>query len=129
MVRQYRHGASQVVLELPGGRVDSSDALPEDAGCRELAEETGFLATNIRTVASFYVNPATHTNRVHTCVATGVVQVSAPRLDEGEEGLSVELVPIAEIVGGLFSGKITQSMHVTSIIMALSSIERISIVK
>jgi len=127
MIRQYRHAANKIILELPGGIVEATDTLPEDAACRELIEETGFRATNMRTVASLYVNPASHTNRTHTCVATGVIRVDVPRLDEGEDGLTVELVPISEVINGLSEGFITQSMHVSSVLLALDAIRRINI--
>jgi 8-oxo-dGTP pyrophosphatase MutT (NUDIX family) len=127
MVRQYRHGVGRIFLELPGGQVDADDALPSDAANRELAEETGFIATTMRTIASLFVNPASHTNQVHTCVATNVTTANVQRLDAGEEGLTVELVPVPDIIDGIFDGRISQSMHVTSIILALKAVNRIQI--
>jgi len=42
LVRLYRHGIRQTVLELPSGAVESSDASVLDATRRELLEETGY---------------------------------------------------------------------------------------
>src|SRR5262245_2904302 len=42
MVRQYRPAIGQVHFEIPAGVVDPSDASPEAAARRELAEETGY---------------------------------------------------------------------------------------
>src|SRR5690349_17029865 len=41
MVRQFRPGPDRVVLNIPGGFVDPGES-PEEAGARELAEETGY---------------------------------------------------------------------------------------
>src|SRR5664279_2839452 len=42
LVRQYRHGAQKVMLELPGGAMDARDESPLQAARRELLEETGY---------------------------------------------------------------------------------------
>src|SRR5260370_41567331 len=44
-LRQYRHGARGVSLELPTGRIDDAEA-PLESARRELLEETGYKSTN-----------------------------------------------------------------------------------
>src|SRR5258708_2832875 len=46
-LRQYRHGARRVGLELPAGRIDSPEG-PIEAAQRELLEETGYRGSNWR---------------------------------------------------------------------------------
>ncbi len=43
MIRQYRHGAERVTLEIPGGLVDPGED-PAEAALRECLEETGYRA-------------------------------------------------------------------------------------
>ena len=57
LVRQYRHGIQEVVLEVPGGVVDEGES-PEEAAVRELQEETGFAAGSVRLLGKMMPNPA-----------------------------------------------------------------------
>ena len=79
MVRQYRHGTEQVCLELPGGLVDPDDASPESSAQRELLEETGFSASNIRLIGECYPQPAILNNRCFFYLAEDAAnRVSVP---------------------------------------------------
>ena len=53
MVRQYRKAAERVMLEVPAGKIDPGES-PEDAAKRELKEETGYTAGNIKFLMQFY---------------------------------------------------------------------------
>ena len=119
LVRQYRHAAEKFFLEIPGGGLDERDGDHETAARRELEEETGYVARNWQLVSTLYPNPASHTNRLHTYLATGAEPRYQQRLDAGEEGLTVHALPIAEVLDGLQAGLIGQALHVSSILLAL----------
>ena len=51
VIRQYRHGAGRLTLEIPSGCIDASDADPIAAAARELREETGYAAERLTHVA------------------------------------------------------------------------------
>src|SRR5689334_10764320 len=55
-IRQYRHAAKQVLLELPAGTLEGQEA-PEAAAQRELQEEIGMKAAKLEEIASFYLAP------------------------------------------------------------------------
>ncbi|WP_158747514.1 hypothetical protein [Acidisphaera sp. L21] len=69
--------------------------------------------------------PANQTNRVHTVLASDARRVAAPRLDHGEVGMTVQCRPVAEILAGLGSGILPQSMQVSGVLLALSAAGRI----
>lgn len=79
LVQQYRHGAAAVTLELPAGRVDASDSSPEEAARRELLEETGCTAQDLKLVNRSSPNPASHSNSVFSVLATGVQESQVPK--------------------------------------------------
>jgi 8-oxo-dGTP pyrophosphatase MutT (NUDIX family) len=119
LVRQYRHAAGRFFLEIPGGGLDAQDVDSEKAARRELEEETGYIAQDWQLISSLYPNPASHTNRLHTYLATGAERRHQQRLDAGEEGLTVHALPIPEVLDGLQAGLIGQALHVSSILLAL----------
>ncbi len=125
LVRQYRHAAGKFFLEIPGGGLDERDADSEKAARRELEEETGYIAQNWQLISTLYPNPSSHTNRLHTYLATGAEQKYQQRLDAGEEGLTVHALPIAEVLDGLQAGLIGQALHVSSILLALRAAGRL----
>jgi 8-oxo-dGTP pyrophosphatase MutT (NUDIX family) len=124
---QYRHGASCVHLELPGGVMDAADAGALEAAARELREETGFAAREFRSVASLSPNSATHTNRIHIVLAEGAYADGAQSLDAGEE-IAVELLPLADLPALIASGAFLQSSHVASLMLGLQALGRMRFV-
>jgi ADP-ribose pyrophosphatase len=53
IVRQYRKATRSVMLELPAGKLERGED-PREAALRELKEETGYTAENIRLISWFY---------------------------------------------------------------------------
>ena len=117
MVRQYRHAAAIVSLEIPGGVIDG-DEKPEAAMRRELLEETGYEFNDIDPLCTIYANPSTANNHTYCYLAKGGKKVQEQSLDEHEE-LIVEEYTIAEVKQLLAHNKIAQALHCTSLFYAL----------
>src|SRR5438132_1011204 len=68
LVRQFRHGLDDIVLEIPSGIVDAGETELE-AARRELEEETGYVAESWQYLGFVHPNPAYQANRCHTFLA------------------------------------------------------------
>jgi len=99
MVRQYRHGSEMVEMEFPAGVIDPGEK-PAEAAARELLEETGYQAKELREIGSVNPNPAFMTNRTYTYIARGLVKISEQNLDE-HEILDVHTLNFSELKGKL----------------------------
>ena len=92
LVREYRHSAGRTMLSLPGGAMDEHAGgeggreSPEACACRELEEETGFVARpdSVRLMRESYPAPGIFNQRIAfiTCVADRAG--SAQGLEQGE---------------------------------------------
>lgn len=118
MIRQYRHGYGQTILEVPGGTMDPDDPSPEFAMRRELLEETGYAFDTLIPLGSIAPNPASSNNLTYMFLATGGKKIQAQQLDDNEE-IEVVLMPLADLKQLLKENKILQSLHANCIFYAL----------
>ncbi len=108
LIRQFRHGAAKVTLEVPGGMVDAGEA-PADAAARELLEETGYAPATMRKIGEVSPNPALFGNRLHSFLAEGCVKVKEPHGDPHED-IEVELVDLDRVDALLAQGAIDHAL-------------------
>ena len=102
LVRQYRHAAGRVLLELPAGTLDRlADGSIEDpavAGPRELSEETGYVAKTWRRLGGFWTAPGFASEHMTLYLATDLT----PDPDHGgpdpDERLMVEALTLPELL-------------------------------
>jgi len=99
LVRQWRHPADGVLMEIPAGTLDVDEATgtiedPALAAHRELEEETGMRADHWRLLTSFWTAPGFATELMHLYLATGLTPASDDRRGPDEdERLHASAVP------------------------------------
>jgi len=117
LVRQYRHGTEAFELEVPGGAIDPEDPDPGHAAARELREETGYEAREIRPLGVMTPNPAFHTNVCHAYAALGCHRVGELLQDPGED-IEVVTVPRSEVRSMVQRGDITHALALAALLYA-----------
>lgn len=118
LVRQYRHGASEWTLELPGGAMDTGENDPVAVAARELREETGYRGGTWTYVMALSIDPARYANRLHF-VRADSVSAGAAKPDATED-IETVLVSRDEALQLVRSGKIINAAHAAMIFMGLT---------
>lgn len=95
LVRQYRHGVTDFLWEIPAGKLDAGEP-PEVCAVRELAEETGVSARRWTSLGTFLPAPGIFTEVIHLYLAQDLeVGAAAP---DADEDLEVQWLPLQEAV-------------------------------
>ncbi len=115
LVKQYRHGTSQVTLEIPGGIVDLEDSDTKETARRELFEETGYESQELIFIGRHNPNPALQDNFCDTYLALNAKQTASPSFDkEGYEQIELALVPLSSIPQLITNGDIAHGVVITA---------------
>lgn len=102
--RQYRYPIGEVLLEIPAGKLNSKDENPEEAGRRELEEETGIQAGKMTFLGFFYPAPAYSDEKIYMYLAEELTQAEA-HLD-ADEFLDVIRIPFSELLQEIDAGHV-----------------------
>ncbi len=82
LVSQYREALKTSILEIPAGLLEPGED-PVECVHRELREEVGLEATDLRFLARFSPSPGVSNEQLHLYVATGLTEVGHdPEPDE-----------------------------------------------
>ena len=113
-VRQYRHGTRQILLELPAGCMEPTDADPGAGAVRELFEETGYAGSKPVFLCKVAPNAACISNFAHCYLITDCKKVSSQHLDATED-LEIVVMSAEETKKLMAEGGLVQAVHVAGI--------------
>lgn len=102
MVDQFRHGSATVTREFPAGVVDEGEE-PQEAGIRELLEETGLVGSKVTLLGDINPNPAFMNNRAYFYLIEDVTSKTQQSLDENEQ-MDVLAVPVKDVIEQMGTG-------------------------
>jgi len=117
LVTQYRHGAGQIMLEIPAGKI-KKDESPEKAALREMAEETGYTG-KLSLILRLYLAPGYDTESMYIFVATNLKKLNKNvkmRLDDDEYNIKVKSFNLNDVVNKCIAGEIEDCKTVASIL-------------
>jgi ADP-ribose pyrophosphatase len=82
LLRQFRHAADDHLWEIPAGTLEAGEP-PAACAARELEEEAGVRAAELRHLTTIFTTPGFTDERIHLYLATGLTRVpAAPERDE-----------------------------------------------
>ncbi len=120
LVRQYRHAAGEMLLELAAGTLEAGED-PVAGALRELEEEIGVRAETVEKLAEFYVSPGFLTEKMHVFLATGLTEVGQ-KLEE-DEILTIERHSFPVLLEMISLGQIKDAKSIIGITLAAKIVD------
>ena len=94
LVKQYRKAIEKAIWEIPAGKLEQGEN-PRDCAIRELKEETGYTANNIKLIHKFYTSAGFSNQNIYIYLATDLEAGEASL--EDDEFLDVQEVDLEEV--------------------------------
>ena len=94
LLKQYRYGSDQIMLEVPAGTIDTGEK-PLVCAKRELIEETGYQGKNWKNLGKYFPTPAYNSCKVH-CYSADCSKQGDQSLDP-DEVIDIVIYSIKEI--------------------------------
>jgi ADP-ribose pyrophosphatase len=109
LVSQFRTAAGRRLLEIPAGKLDPAEKDLRQAARRELAEEIGATAVELRHLTSMLPSPGYTDEVIHIYAATGLL-FGERRPDGAEErGMEVTSRTLREALDSIEGGEIVDA--------------------
>ena len=122
LIRQYRYAAGGWLWELPAGVLDAPDEPPADCAARELQEEVGLRARELRPLGAMFTTPGFCNERIHLFLARGLERVGHAH---GHDEVIDEIrdVPLDEALAMIARGEIVDGKTIAGLHMAAAALE------
>ncbi len=120
LIKQFRKPIEKVIWEIPAGKLEIHET-PKDCALRELKEETGYSADNIKLIHKFYSTPGFSNQKVYMYLATGLTEGECKfDIDESIEIFRVSMDKAYEMV---LNNEIEDSKTIIGILLAKNLIK------
>lgn len=121
LVRQYRHGVQNTILNFPMGFINDREK-PKQAALRELIEETGLLAKQIKPIGSFLLAPPFLRTRGYVFLAKDITVKNKVKMPEHKEHIkSVKIVNARQLENLIKKGELADASSVVAYFLTKNS--------
>lgn len=117
LIRQYRYASGGFMLEVPAGRPDQPGEDWEVCARRELREETGLDAGELRFMTTIFTTPGFTDEQIRLYMATDCTRVEDTKLDHDEFIEPVSL-SMSDALARVRDGEITDGKTICCILYA-----------
>ena len=105
LIHQYRHAAGGYIWELPAGVLAPPSEPPRECAARELLEEAGLTAAELRHLGTIFTTPGFCDERIHIFLARGLGE--AEHAHEADEAIAeIRRLPIRDALAMIQRGEI-----------------------
>lgn len=123
VLRQYRYAAGGVITEIPAGIIDPDDPDWETCARRELEEETGYRAGDLRYLGRIHTTPGFTDEIIHLFAAADL-EAGQGALDD-DEYLEVGEERMSAILDGIRDGHVTDAKTVAALLFARAFLDEV----
>lgn len=116
LVRQYRKAVERDLLEVPAGGIEAGEE-PEDAARRELQEEIGHTAGQLRPLGGYYLAPGWCDEYMYAYLATELSP--DPQSQDYDEIVETRWVPLAATLELMARGEIRDAKSIAALLLAM----------
>jgi len=122
-VRQYRHSAGAVLLELPAGTLEERER-PEECAERECREEIGMAPARLEHIGECFLAPGYSTEYMHFYLATGLTP--SPLSADSDEEITVERVRQEQVAALIAAGDLRDAKSLAALYLARPWLEKVN---
>jgi ADP-ribose pyrophosphatase len=116
LIRQYRYATRRELVELPAGTLHEGED-PRECAFRELEEETGYRAANMRERARFWTTPGFTSEFMYLYEATDLIKTQINPDDD--EVIEVDIVGRKEALQMIDDGRIQDAKSIIGLLRVL----------
>ena len=120
LVRQYRIGAEQELLELPAGVMDPGEE-PQVTARRELREEIGKDCGELIRLGGFYMAAGYSSEYMHIFMALNLKD--SPLEQDDDEFLTTVVLPLSEVMEMAQDGRLADGKSLSTLLLARKELE------
>ena len=113
LIRQYRHAAGGMILEVPAGKLDAGEQ-PAACAARELEEEAGYRAGRVEPLGWIWTTPGFTDERIF--LFAGFELTPAPHQREPNEFIENLRMPLAEALELVWRGELTDAKSALALV-------------
>lgn len=114
LVKQYRYVVQEETIELPAGKIEPNEDLAICA-LRELEEETGYSAKEMKKIFTFYPTPGFCSEVLHIYEAKDIFKLDTPKTMDEDEVINSYFLDLEEAYKQVLDGTIKDSKTMIAI--------------
>jgi len=122
LIRQYRHAAGGMILEVPAGKLDGGEP-PDVCARRELQEEAGQRAGRLEALGWIWTTPGFTDEKIYLFAAFDLVPT--PQLLDDDEVIELVPTPLSSALELVWRGEINDAKSAVALIHAARRVGRL----